>query len=276
MQGTAVTGGRAARCGFILMALTAASVIATRSTGHSEASFVLLLLELDLLWMTLLVTGVILRRRREPVRAGWQRIARALPPAPVARAIGHEVAALRALAWVVQRRPPTIPIGALPVPAKNGTAVLPAAFIAASGVEIAVLHLVLPYPALAAALTVLSVYGVVLLLGFVAVRWQHPHYLTETDLVIRNGRHVVATVPRKDIASVRVQHDGTATSPTVEGTTARIATLAGCTISVTLSAPVPLRLNASPRSTVHRVTQLRFAADDTATVIDGLRRDHDR
>ena len=275
MQGTAVTGGRAARCGFILMALTAASVIATRSTGHSEASFVLLLLELDLLWMTLLVTGVILRRRGEPVRTGWQRIARALPPAPITRAIGHEVAALRALAWVVRRRPPTIPSGALPVPAKNGTAVLPAAFIVASGVEIAVLHLVLPYPALATALTALSVYGVVLLLGFVAVRWQHPHYLTETDLVIRNGRHVVATVPRKDIASARVQHDGTTTSPTVEGTTARIATLAGCNIAVILSAPVSLRLSASPRSTVHRVTQLRFAADDTTTVIEGLRRDHD-
>ncbi|GAA0965317.1 hypothetical protein [Frigoribacterium faeni] len=258
------------------MAMTAASVIAARSTGHGEVSFVLLLLELDLLWMTLLVTGLILRRRSEPVRAGWQRIARALPPAPVARAIGHEVAALRALAWVVQRRPPTVPVGALPVPAKSGTAVLPAAFVVASGVEITVLHLVLPYPALATALTALSVYGVVLLLGFVAVRWQHPHYLTETDLVIRTGRHVVATVPRKDIASARVHRDGTTTTPAVEGTTARIATLAGCNIAVTLSAPASVRLNASPRSTAHRVTELRFAADDTATVIDGLRRDHDR
>jgi len=259
-----------------MMAMTAASVIATRSTGHSEASFVLLLLELDLLWMTLLVTGVILRRRGEPLRAGWQRIARALPPAPIARAIGHEVAALRALAWAVRRRPPTVPTGALPLPAKNGTAFLPAAFIAASCVEIAVLHLVLPYPALATVLTALSVYGVVLLLGFIAVRWQHPHYLTESHLVIRTGRHVVATVPRKDIASARVHHDGTTTSPAVEGTTARIATFAGCNIAVTLSAPVSLRLNASPRSTVHRVTQLRFAADDTTTVIDDLRRHHGR
>jgi hypothetical protein len=146
----------------------------------------------------------------------------------------------------------------------------------ASGVEIAVLHLVLPYPALATALTALSVYGVVLLLGFVAVMWQHPHYLTETDLVIRNGRHVVATVPRKDIASARVQHDGSTTSPTVEGTTARIATLAGCTISVTLSAPISARLNASPRSQAHRVTEVRFAADDTTAIIDGLRRNDGR
>lgn len=258
------------------MAMTAASVIATRSTGHGEASFVLLLLELDLLWMTLLATGLILRRRGEPVRAGWQRIARALPPAPIMRAIGHEVAALRALAWVVRRRPPTVPIGATPVPSKNGTAVLPAAFVVASGIEIMVLHLVLPYPALAAALTALSVYGVVLLLGLVAVRWQHPHYLTETDLVIRTGRHVVATVPLEDIASVRVHHDGTTTTPTVEGTTARMATLAGCNVAVTLSAPVSIRLSASTRSPAHRVTELRFAADDTNTVIDGLRPGHGR
>jgi hypothetical protein len=258
------------------MAATAASVIATRSTGHGEASLVLLLLELDLLWMTLLVTGLILRRQGEPVRAGWQQIARTLPPAPVARAIRHEIAALRALVWLVRRRAPAVPTGAVPVPAKNGTAALPAAFIVASGVEIAVLHLVLPHPALATALTMLSLYGVLFLLGFVAVRWQHPHYLTETALVIRNGHHVVAVVPRKDIASVRVHHDGTTTTPAVEGLTGRIATLAGCNIAVTLSAPVSLRLSASPRSPSHRVTELRFAADDATTVMDDLRPDHDR
>ena len=273
MRGASVTGGRAARCGLVLMALTAAAVLATRSTGHSEVSLVLLLLEIDLFWVTLLVTGVMLRRRSEPVRAGWQQLARSLPPAPVARALGHEVAALRALAWLVRRRPPTVPAGALPVQARRGTATLPAAFIVASGVEIAVLHLVLSHPALATALTALSLYGVVLLVGFVAVRWQHPHYLTKAHLVIRSGRHVIAAVPREDILSVRVHHDGTTTTPAVEGTTARIATLAGCTIAITLRAPLSLRLTASSRSPTHRVTELRFAADDTAVVIADLQQD---
>jgi len=83
-------------------------------------------------------------------------------------------------------------------------------------------------------------------------------------------------VPREDIASDGVHHDETTTTPAVEGATGRIATLAGCNIAVTLSAPVSLRMSASPRSPSHRVTEIRFAADDAKSVMDDLCPDPDR
>lgn len=137
-------------------------------------------------------------------------------------------------------------------------------------IEVVALHLVLPWPELSTVLTLFSIYGLLLMLGVIASRWDRPHHATATSLVLHNGAHVVADIPYEQISYVIPVLDGSATSPTIDHGIARLATLHGCSVAVGLESPHPVVLSGTRRSRVHRVSEIRFAADEPSDVVQTL------
>ncbi|WPF66165.1 MULTISPECIES: hypothetical protein [unclassified Corynebacterium] len=75
-------------------------------------------------------------------------------------------------------------------------------------VEIVVVHLVLPSATWRVILAVLSVYGLMVLLGFYASLRQQPHSLTEEALILRSGHRFELAIPRNLIARSGAQRPG--------------------------------------------------------------------
>lgn len=252
------------------MAGLAATGVVFAAVGRQDVAVVLGLFELDLVWIGILVISLLLHRRGVPVLDGWRDIARTVTPEPVRRAILTETNLLVSLARVALRRPLRIPAGSEPITARDGTLAIPMAFGVLTLVEVVALHLVLPWPELSAALTLISVYGLLLMLGVIASRWEHPHYVAATSLVLHNGAHVVADIPYEEISYVISVLDGSVTSPTIDHGIARLATMHGCSVAVGLHSPHPVVLSGSRRSRAHRVSEIRFAADEPSDVVEML------
>lgn len=262
METETAVGTRPARIALLAMVGLAVAGVVLTAAGHSDAARVLALAELDVLWIVLLATGVILHRHRVPLFVGWRRIAASLPPGPVRRAIVSELGLLTALIRAVAQRPPHVPLNAIPITSTQGTLPIPIAIAIVTVLEVAALHIIIPWRPVSIALTLASVYSLILFFGYLAERRQHPHYLTATSLVLRNGAHTIATVPLDNIDAVTLIQDGSVTYPAVEGKIARIATMEGCSISVSLRSPQLLALTARHRASEYAVSEIRFAADD--------------
>ena len=270
MGGNTVVGTIQARFAILAMVCLALAGSSAYATGHPEVAQVLALAELDVVWITLLITGILLRKRNVPLLAGWRSIAASLPPAPVHRAIVAEISLVTAVARVVTCRPPRVPANGTAIAATRGTLATPIAFAVATMVEIVVLHLVIPSPSLASAVTLLSLYALILFFGRIAIRWQHPHYATNTALVLRNGTHIVATVYFANIRDATAINDGIATYPMVDGSLVRLANANGCSVSVQLASAQRMTLTGRRRATEHTITEIRLAADDPRLIIEML------
>ncbi|MCY7412218.1 MAG: hypothetical protein LH471_04170 [Salinibacterium sp.] len=267
MDASAAMEVKVTRTAVFLMVGLAVTGVLLSTAGRSDVASVFALAELDVIWITLLTTGILLIRRGSPIAAGCAQIALALPPAPVRKAIGTEIGRIVSLARVLTRRPPRVPPQATPILAKHGTLATPLAFSAVTVIEVVVLHVFIPWPTLATILTLLSVYALILLFGVIAERWQHPHYLTATTLVLRNGAHVIVAIPRDRIDSAAVMRDSSATSLTVEQSVAKLANMNGCSVAIKLSSSQHVRLFASRRAVEHVITEVRLAVDDPRTLI---------
>lgn len=271
MGGNTVVGTVQTRFAILVMVCLALTGASAYAAGHPNVAQVLALAELDVVWITLLITGFILRKRGIPLLAGWRSITVSLPPAPVRTAIVAEVGLVTAVARVVTRRPPRVPENGTAIVSTRGTLATPLAFAVVTMIEIVVLHLVIPSPSLAGAVTLLSLYPLILLFGVIAIRWQHPHYATNTAFVLRNGSHTVATVYFANIRDATVIRDGIATHPMVDGSLVRLANANGCSVSIQLASTQPITLTGRRRAPEHTITEIRLAADDPKSVIEMLR-----
>ncbi|MDN5900996.1 MAG: hypothetical protein L0H74_13125 [Brachybacterium sp.] len=254
------------RAALALMAALAVTGAVVAAAGQQQLVFVLGLFELDVVWTVALGVSVLMYRRDARMLDGWRDIARTVTPEPVRRAILTEVGLMVSLGRVALRRPPRVPDHATPLPSRQGTVAIPVAFGVLTLGEVMVLHLVLPWPGLSAALTLLSVYALLFLFGVIASRWDHPHYATPASLVLRNGAHVVADLPWNAIRSVAILRDGTVTAPAVDRGIARLATMDGCSLAVALTQPCAVRLTSGKRARTHWVHEIRFAVDDAPGV----------
>ncbi|WP_193104502.1 hypothetical protein [Brachybacterium sp. FME24] len=258
------------RAALALAVTLAATGAVAAASGRQQFALVIGLFELDVVWIAVLGVSAHLYRHNVRIVAGWRDIARAVTPEPVRRVILTEVRALVSLGRVALRRPPQVPHHATPVRSRHGTVAIPVAFGVLTLVEVTALHVVLPWPELSAALTLLSIYALLLLLGVVASRWDHPHYVTAASLVLRNGSHVVADLPWDAISTVAIVRDGSVTAPAIDTSVARLATLDGCSLAVELSQPCPVALTSGRRARVQTVHEIRFAADDAQGVLELL------
>lgn len=146
--------------------------------------------------------------------------------------------------WRWVRRRTDVPQDGLPLVAHQGTLAIPGAFGVATLVELVVLHLVLPWPWLRLLLAVVSIWSLVALLGSIAIHRVHPHYVTDTHLVLRQSGSTVLSLCRNDIASVALILRFSETTPTIRDGRLFLPNANGTSVDITLRGQVDAQLPA--------------------------------
>lgn len=150
----------------------------------------------------------------------------------------------RALWLWLRGRDAVMEKGAVAVRSSGGSLVLPVAFGVATVIEMAVLHLLVPWMWLRVILAVASVWSLVALLGYLALGRVHPHFVTDTRFVVRQSGVVVASIDRELMESaVQVRRFGT-TTPEIEGSRLIVPNLDGTNVDVSLRQPIHVELPA--------------------------------
>jgi hypothetical protein len=131
---------------------------------------------------------------------------RASPPSARSRlelAASYEAGIWRSLyRWLTRRPHATDPAAALFGYASQVTPLL-LAFIFLSALEIPILSLLLPWPAVRYSLLVLGVWGLLWVLGLLASLRTNPHVASEAGLRLRSGFQFDASIPWDQISAIR-------------------------------------------------------------------------
>jgi len=152
-------------------------------------------------------------------------------------------------------------------PFPYGSAVTPIilVFIGVSAVETVVLHVIVPWEQVRLALDVVSVWGLLWMVGYFASIRVHPHLVTDAGLRVRSGTSVDLFVPWSSVESVELRRraldkdrrlvveDGVATVPQLKET------------------HVDLRLSAPLQTPKGPVTEVRLHVDDPKALVAACR-----
>lgn len=200
----------------------------------------------------------------------WRFVRRAGRVAVIA--VRYEIRIWRSLGvWVLRLR--TVPPGRAH---RYAGAITPLmiVFIAVSAVELPILHFVLPWETVRLIVDVLSIWGLLWMIGLLAAIRVHPHIVTDEGIRVRYGFSVDITVPWSAVASVgskgRMLEKGRTVQceQTPEGLVASVAVSKQTTVDLVLREPTALNL---PRPGDEPVVELRFHADDPAPLVGDIR-----
>jgi hypothetical protein len=190
------------------------------------------------------------------------------------RAVLFELRLYRSLfRWVTRR--PAIPGGDVQ-PFGYTKAVTPVMWlwIFASAAEMVVVHLLVPWPAVRIILLIVSAWGLIWMIGFLASLKVHPHLLGDATLRVRHGASVDITIPWDAIASVVGQRRDL---PSSMRTVQLRETDTGTDLQVGVSGEVNVRVKLKHPLTVptpkgaERITELSFLTDDPSALVTQAR-----
>lgn len=188
------------------------------------------------------------------------------------RAVLLELALYRSLARWVTRRPKG-PAGAVAYAYVGALELVLWAFIVVGAVELVVLHLIVPWEALRIAFDIISLWGLIWMLGFSASLHVHPHLVTASGLRVRYGATIDVTVPWDAIATIGVRERSRDKSKTVQvdrverGAVLNVVTASRTNVDLTLNRPLEVPLPKGAES----ITELRFYADDARGLANRVR-----
>jgi hypothetical protein len=166
--------------------------------------------------------------------------------------------------WLTRRPRAGNPDAALFGYASQATPLL-LAFIFLSALEIPIVPLLLPWPAVRWSLLILGVWGVLWMLGLLASLRTNPHVVSETGLRLRSGFQFDANVPWAQIAAIRLRRSSAERKLQIEHSRigASVALHGTNNLEVVFREPVPVRF-LDRRET--RIDAVRFFADDPAAL----------
>ncbi|MFF5333643.1 hypothetical protein [Streptomyces sp. NPDC013181] len=208
------------------------------------------------------------RRRGTDGQEALNRALAAVLPGPVAKAVGMEFGLFRAL-WRWVRRRPDVPEGRVPLAYGAEIRPLMWALVFLAPLEIAAVEFLLPWRVARIVLLVLSLYGTLWLIGFLAALSVRPHMVGDGELVLRFAHFVRVAVPLDRVESVRRSHhsgyrravqidDGVLAMPLGDTTN----------LSVILREPHPIA--PKPGKPPQEVHEIRFTADDPHHAVRAL------
>jgi Bacterial PH domain len=148
------------------------------------------------------------------------------------------------------------------------------AFIFVSLIELPVVHLLLPWDTVRLIAAVLSVWGLLWMIGLLASMKVFPHLIDDNGLRIRYGTTTDIRIPWDAIASVTTRRHSVPTRHHVElersddETVLNVPVLKQTKIDVELHQPTTIKL---PKHTT-QITELRFYADDPRAFVTSARK----
>lgn len=255
------------------VALVTATLVLTGLLDLREAASIAIAVEL-LLVMTVSVTAITglraFRRQRAQGAAPWSALVATVPdvlPGPLAALVLHEATIIRSL-WLAVRRtddgvgPQDVAFGYT-----AGQGLTTGALATVATVELAVVHLLVPWQWARTLLLVVGVWSMVLVLGAWAGRRHHPHVVSADHLLLRAGPHTLVEIPWSALSVVRrvTQHEPTSVTAIgqrlhlpVDGTTRLLAEL---------TEPLTARL---PFGRTAQIDSIAFSGDDPAALHDAV------
>lgn len=172
--------------------------------------------------------------------------------------------------WI-RRRPEHGPAGTLVAPYVEIVRMTIMIWIGASAVEMVIVHLVIPWAWVRWPLLIVSLWGLIWMLGYLAGLIVYPHLVEPTRLRVRCGHTIDVTVPIEMIENVRTHTESRPTSRTVQlvddDQRLVIAMSSQANVHVTLAGPLTADLPAGR----YTFSRLSFWADDPAAVVRHLR-----
>ena len=193
----------------------------------------------------------------------------------VRRGVVFELAQYRALWRWVSRRP-DVPSDAVAFAYIGAVALLLWVIIVVSAIELVVLHLLLPWETVRIIADVLSLWGLLWMLGFMASFRVYPHLVGDSGLRVRHGAGTDLTIPWDAIATIGVRERSRDKSRTLQlypdehGTVLNVVIASRTNLDLTLGHPLALSL---PNG-VESVTKLRLYADDARGLVRRVRAHH--
>jgi hypothetical protein len=143
-------------------------------------------------------------------------------------------------------------------------------WIFASAAEMVVVHLLIPWPVVRIVVLVISAWGLLWMIGFLASIKVHPHLVNDSALRVRHGSSVDVVVPWDLIVSIVVQRRDL---PSSIRTLRFNETKSGTEMQVAVSDQVNVRavlndsLTVPTRNGDREITELRFWADDPNALV---------
>ena len=134
---------------------------------------------------------------------------------PLLRPAVYELKTFRSLFWLIRGRL-AVPDGAREFGYVRGTLAIPIAFAIASIIELAIVHLIIPWFWLQMTLLIITVWGMLFLCGIFATRAVYPHYLFDGELYLRFGFQIVAKIPIRSVKNVLERTSFKYTQPEID------------------------------------------------------------
>ena len=145
-----------------------------------------------------------------------------------------------------------------------------AAISAVSTVELVVVHVLLPWETIRLIADVISIWGLLWMLGLLASLRVFPHLVADDALHVRYGTTVDVAVPWEAVASVTARRRGGVTSRKsvwVDGAVVTVAVLKQTRVDVVLREPTRLELPDGPET----VTEVRLYVDNPRAFVTAAR-----
>ncbi|AKK06739.1 hypothetical protein CMUST_12140 [Corynebacterium mustelae] len=135
------------------------------------------------------------------------------------------------------RRHIIIPPDAVPITGAGNWWQIPCAMTAATALEILALELLLDNRLIRILLIVVSGYSVLILWAIFGSKKTHPHYLSETSLVLRHNREIIAEIPLKQITKIQKSRNFNAHNYDITADTLVLGSNEGTNVAVQLNQP---------------------------------------
>jgi hypothetical protein len=180
-----------------------------------------------------------------------------------------EIALWRSLFRWITRRPAVAADGE---PFSYGASVTPVfwVFIGLSAIEIPILHLIFPWPAVQLISLIVGAYGLFWMIGLVASFKVHPHVVEPAGLRVRSGAMTQVFVPWADIAQIRTRDRTLHTSRGLvveereDGLIVHVNVGSQTNVDIVFHEPVRLPLANTGGAPV---TELRIAVDEPRALV---------
>lgn len=168
--------------------------------------------------------------------------------------------------WIA-RRPHGVPAGAHPVGYGSDQVALVITFVVLTAGEVAAVELFIPWPALRILLLILGGYGLLVMIGFVAISRTRPHVLTRDRVRLRCGLSADITLGSADFASVTSIRSSCSYRPTITDGVLVMGAGNQTQLEITLCLPRIMSVDRAA-GTVERI---RISADHPTAAVQALR-----
>lgn len=181
-----------------------------------------------------------------------------------------EIGVWRSLFFWVTRRVPGMGPRVEALSYSRQIAPIMGAFIFVSLIELPVVHLLIPWDAIRVVTLIVSVWGLLWMVGMLASMTVFPHLLDGDGLRIRYGTSTDIHIPRDAIASVRARRRSVDTRRHVhvDGTVVSVPVMKQTRVDVILRGPTTIELPDG----LAEVAELRLYADDAGALVRSMAR----